>query len=160
MVVLTPGERADLLVTPQGEPGARLPVRWVPFNRGFGSYEYRPEVEMFFLQLAADPPFVEEPVPATLRDIAPLDVSSAVPRAIDLTQATIDDKLVLGINGVPSWQAEPLHAQVGDTELWTVTNEMEWDHPFHLHGFFFQPVDRDGAPPARPEWKDTLNVPR
>ena len=73
----------------------------------------------------------------------------------------IDDKLALGIDGVPSWQAEPLHARVGDTELWTVSNEMDWDHPFHLHGFFFQPVDpATGLPPGQPEWKDTLNVPR
>jgi FtsP/CotA-like multicopper oxidase with cupredoxin domain len=116
---------------------------------------------MFFLELAADPPSVDEPVPATSRDIAPVDVSSAVRRTIDLTMGSVDDKLVLGINGVPSWQAEPLHAQVGDTELWTVTNEMDWDHPFHLHGFFFQPVDAaSGLPPARPEWKDTINVPR
>jgi FtsP/CotA-like multicopper oxidase with cupredoxin domain len=26
------------------------------------------------------------------------------------------------------------------------------DHPFHLHGFFFQ---KQGAP----EWKDTINIP-
>jgi len=160
-LLLTPGQRADVLITPQGEPGTRVPVRWVPYDRGFGSAEFRPEVEAFIVQIAGDEPVVSGPIPDVLRQIAPLDTAGAVARAIALTQATIDDKLVLGIDGVPSWAAEPLAARVGDTEIWTVTNEMAWDHPFHLHGFFFQPVDPlTKAVPARPEWRDTVNVPR
>ena len=57
---------------------------------------------------------------------------------------------------MPSWEAEPLHAHVGDTEVWTVTNTMDWDHPFHLHGFFFQVIE----PQVPLMWKDTVNVPR
>ena len=160
-LLLTPGQRADVLVTPQGEPGTRVPVRWVPYNRGFGSYEYRPEVDAFVVQIADDEPVVVGPVPDVLRQIAPLDTPIAVARVIALTQATVDDKLVLGIDGVPSWAAPPLHARVGDTETWTVINEMAWDHPFHLHGFFFQPLDPvTRLLPARPEWRDTVNVPR
>jgi len=163
-LVLTPGERADVLVTPQGEPGTAVPVRWVPFDRGFGSTEFRPEVESFYVRLTDDEPITEAPpaLPATLRTIAPLDLTNpTVQRAISLTQATVDNKLVLGINGVPSWEAEPLHARVGDTELWYVSNEMDWDHPIHLHGFFFQVLDLDtGAPRTALGWKDTVNVPR
>ena len=29
------------------------------------------------------------------------------------------------------------------------------DHPFHLHGYFFQVLDDERIP----EWKDTVNVP-
>ena len=37
----------------------------------------------------------------------------------------------------------------------TVTNTIDFAHPFHLHGFFFQVLS-----PAGPlEWKDTVNVP-
>ena len=40
-----------------------------------------------------------------------------------------------------------------------VKNDTEWDHPFHLHGFFFMPLD-DQNQPLRPlAWKDTVNVP-
>ncbi len=36
---------------------------------------------------------------------------------------------------------------------------MQFAHPFHLHGFFFQPLD-DAGQPVRPlEWKDTIDVP-
>jgi FtsP/CotA-like multicopper oxidase with cupredoxin domain len=33
------------------------------------------------------------------------------------------------------------------------------DHPFHLHGFFFQVLSRGGAPEPYRAWKDTVNVP-
>jgi len=38
---------------------------------------------------------------------------------------------------------------------------MEWNHPIHLHDFFFQVLDPDtGAPRTALGWKDTVNVPR
>ena len=38
--------------------------------------------------------------------------------------------------------------------MWTIKNVTAFDHPFHLHGFFFQQLD---VPLA---WKDTINVPK
>jgi FtsP/CotA-like multicopper oxidase with cupredoxin domain len=32
------------------------------------------------------------------------------------------------------------------------------DHPFHLHGFQFQVLDRDGVAEPFRSWKDTVNV--
>jgi FtsP/CotA-like multicopper oxidase with cupredoxin domain len=34
------------------------------------------------------------------------------------------------------------------------------DHPFHLHGFQFQVLDRNGVPEPFRAWKDTVNVPK
>jgi FtsP/CotA-like multicopper oxidase with cupredoxin domain len=34
------------------------------------------------------------------------------------------------------------------------------DRPFHLHGFRFQVLDRNGAPEPFPSWQDTVNVPK
>ena len=36
-----------------------------------------------------------------------------------------------------------------------MTNNTAFDHPFHLHGYFFQVLDDQRVP----EWKDTVNVP-
>ena len=36
---------------------------------------------------------------------------------------------------------------------------MDWAHPFHLHGFFFQELGPEGAPLPRPEWRDTVDIP-
>ena len=50
-------------------------------------------------------------------------------------------------------------AAIGDVQMWTVHNTMDFAHPFHMHGFFFQVIDVDGiAPPVR-EWRDTVDVP-
>jgi FtsP/CotA-like multicopper oxidase with cupredoxin domain len=164
MLVLAAGERADVLVTPQGDAGTALPVRWVPYDRGFGSTEFRPELELFYVRLTDDAPVVDAPpaLPETLREIAPLELGNpAIRRALSLTQTYVEGKLVLGIDGVPSWEAEPLHARVGDTEIWEITNTMDWDHPIHLHGFFFQVLDpATGLPLTGLGWKDTVNVPR
>lgn len=48
---------------------------------------------------------------------------------------------------------------VGELQVWDLVNLSEVDHPFHLHGFFFQVVDRDGQPPGFQSWEDTVNVP-
>ena len=33
------------------------------------------------------------------------------------------------------------------------------DHPYHLHGFFFQILSVNGKAPAYRSWKDTVNLP-
>ena len=38
-------------------------------------------------------------------------------------------------------------------------NDTEWDHPYHLHGYFFMIVDEHGQPVGPKVWKDTVNVP-
>ena len=65
----------------------------------------------------------------------------------------------LGINGVPFAKPSRIMAHVGETQVWTVNNTIDLVHPFHLHGFFFQVLDENGAPRHPLEWKDTVNVP-
>ena len=47
--------------------------------------------------------------------------------------------------------------KVGELQVWELVNETSKDHPFHLHGFFFQVLAIDGSRLRR--WKDTVNVP-
>ncbi len=159
MVVIAPGERADVLVVPHGPPGSTLPVRWVPFDHGYGTTFERPEEELLRIHFEDAPEAKAPPLGAVGREIATLDTKGANPVALELTMGKENDMLVMGINGVPSWEATPLMAHVGDTEVWSVKNTMDFAHPFHLHGFFFQPLGEDGAPVHPMEWKDTLNVP-
>ena len=37
--------------------------------------------------------------------------------------------------------------RVGELQVWELVNDTGSDHPFHLHGFFFQVLDVDGEPP-------------
>jgi FtsP/CotA-like multicopper oxidase with cupredoxin domain len=49
--------------------------------------------------------------------------------------------------------------RVGELQVWDIVNDTKMDHPFHLHGFFFQVVAVNGEPPAFLSWEDTINVP-
>jgi FtsP/CotA-like multicopper oxidase with cupredoxin domain len=136
-------------------------VRWVPYDRGYGTTFMIPEQKVFDVAFVDGVAPAQDPLPAALRTIAPIDTSTSTARELDLTEDLSSGKLVLGINGVPASEAQPLHAKVGDTETWTIVNTMEFDHPFHVHGFFFQPLDpTTGAALASPEWLDTYNVPQ
>jgi FtsP/CotA-like multicopper oxidase with cupredoxin domain len=94
-------------------------------------------------------------VPAELRTIAPVDITGAVAHSLELTIKSEGSSVEMGINGVPAAKAVPLHARLGDTHVWTIINNSPFDHPFHLHGYFFQVLDERRIP----EWKDTVNVP-
>ena len=64
-----------------------------------------------------------------------------------------------GINGVPFQKDRPFHARPGETQIWKLVNTTAWSHPFHIHGFFFQVLDKDGNPVRPLAWKDTVDVP-
>jgi len=51
-------------------------------------------------------------------------------------------------------------AKLGATEIWEIENLVGMDHPFHLHGFQFQVLDRNGVPEPFRAWKDVVNVPK
>jgi len=161
-VVIIPAGRVDVLVTPIADPGAVLAVQFVPYDRGFGTAFEGPPQDLFYLAMSAQPAVGEgdAALPARLRTIEPLDTSLATPRSLELTLDASTGRVVMGINGVPSWNAVPFPAAANSTEVWTITNSVNFNHPFHLHGFFFQPLDPvTGGPLPAPEWRDTIDVP-
>jgi FtsP/CotA-like multicopper oxidase with cupredoxin domain len=162
MILVIPGGRADVVVEPKGAPGTKATVTWIPYDRGYGTTYMIPTAPVFTVALTDDAPYVEEnALPAQLRAIDPLDTSTSIARSITLTADTSSGDTVLGIDGVPASMAMAMPAKVGTTEVWTVKNTMVFDHPFHIHGFFFQPLDSGtGAALPAPQWLDTYNVPQ
>jgi FtsP/CotA-like multicopper oxidase with cupredoxin domain len=161
-VLITPGERVDLLVAPTGTPTGSLTVRATLYNRGYGSVEYRSVEELFTIDFSAEPTLPKQKLPAVARAITPPPAAKATPIALTLTLPAKDPvtgKSEFHINGVPYWKARPYRASLGETQLWTIRNESDWDHPMHLHGYFFMPVDEKGQPLRPMQWKDTINVP-
>jgi len=154
-LMIVPGERLDVVYTPSSPPGRVMPLRTRPVDRGYGTdFARRPEMVMEIETIDA-PAVTPMTIPDRLREIPDVDISNAVEHTIDLTIESEGSVVEMGINGVPSWEAEPLPARVGETHVWTVRNDTSFDHPFHLHGYFFRVLDD-----ARiPEWKDTVNVP-
>jgi FtsP/CotA-like multicopper oxidase with cupredoxin domain len=157
--VLVPGERADLLVVPRGAPGSELTVRWIPYDRGYGTTFNRPEEDLFVLRFANGSSAETSPPPVIERSIEPISAPGATPVDLELTLGKdASGASFMGINGVASWDAEAIPAAVGERQLWTVTNTTDWAHPFHLHGFFFQEVDESGNLTSPREWRDTIDV--
>jgi FtsP/CotA-like multicopper oxidase with cupredoxin domain len=97
----------------------------------------------------------------TSREITPPRAEGATPVPMTFTLPPVDAKghSEFRINGVPHWKAKPFAARVGETQLWTIVNETQWDHPFHLHGYFFVVLDENNAPVRPLAWKDTVNIP-
>jgi FtsP/CotA-like multicopper oxidase with cupredoxin domain len=159
-LVIAAGERADVIVTPRGKPGTEIILRTIPFNRGYGSVEYRAVDDLLTVVIADLPTYSAAPLPKVHRAIEPLSQAGATEVKIDLTLAQLGNgTFEYGINGVPFSKGHPIVAKLGETQIWTVTNKTKWSHPLHLHGFFFQVLDKSGRPVHPLAWKDTVNVP-
>ena len=52
-----------------------------------------------------------------------------------------------------------LRATHQDDIMYSIENTIDWAHPFHTHGFFYQVLEQDGSPRQPLEWKDTTDVP-
>jgi FtsP/CotA-like multicopper oxidase with cupredoxin domain len=144
-VLLTPGERVDLAVGPF-EEGERIEIEALPYDRGKGE---TPRERFATLQVGAAARSRAD-IPETLRQIDPLVRESAEPNRTISLKALMHEG--------HHQRADPV--RLGELQVWDLVNETGQDHPFHLHGFFFQVVQQNGEPPPVPAWKDTVNVPR
>ncbi len=153
-LLLTPGERADVLV--QLKPGSSRTLRRMPYARAGGATGTDPEA---LLEIVAHPQAKPTPLPGAL---------VAVP-ALRATPGTAVRRVVLAVNETgeytinghvfdhhrPRVEATP---RSGDTEVWEIVNEHTSDHSFHLHTWPFQVLDRDGRPDPYRAWRDVVNL--
>jgi FtsP/CotA-like multicopper oxidase with cupredoxin domain len=159
LIVLAPGERADVLVAPRIEEGRELTVINIPFDRGFGSVEFRSADDVMALTAAALPPAPPVVLPTVTREIPAMSAAGARPINIELVTTKEHGVTAFDVKGGPFWRETSVRAALGETQLWTITNKAIWAHPIHLHGFFFQEVDERGVPVSPRAWKDTIHVP-
>jgi FtsP/CotA-like multicopper oxidase with cupredoxin domain len=161
VLLITPGERVDVIVAPTGAPGSEMPVYSMLYNRGYGSVEYRSIEQVVTLAFSADAPMTPPPPPTVSRRITPPSAAGAeqVDLVFTLPPMNAAGKSEFQINGVAYPKSKPYRAALGQTQLWVLKNDTEWDHPFHLHGYFFMQVDENGEPLRPLAWKDTINVP-
>jgi bilirubin oxidase len=156
-ILLANSERLELLVKGTGAPGSVTALQTLPYDRY--SPHTRPadwETPRDLLKIRTTGKPVAAPVviPATLRVVPPIDTTLAVrTRVFTLQQGFINGKLH-DMNRVDET------GKLGDVEIWQIENIVGMDHPFHIHGFQFQVIDRDGKPEPFRTWKDTINVPK
>jgi FtsP/CotA-like multicopper oxidase with cupredoxin domain len=160
-LLITPGERADVIVAPTGPKNGTLVLRALLYNRGYGSVEYRNTEDVLTIAFTDQPTLATPTMPAAHRTFAVPDIAGAtrVDVVLTLPPAGAEGKSEFQVNGAPFWKAKPFLASLGERQIWVVSNESKFAHPFHLHGFFFLPLDETLQPIRPMAWKDTLNVP-
>jgi FtsP/CotA-like multicopper oxidase with cupredoxin domain len=163
-VVLGPGQRTDLIVDCLADPGAVAAV----VDHGDPRFAYG------LVNLVYDPdPIREEyaPVPGRLaanplpepylagaeRLVLRLEGGAMGGMSRDMARRGV----AWTLNGLSAHEGHHDHAVLstlrsGRSYRVEIVNDTAWRHPMHLHGHTFRVVSRNGAPPPRPEWRDTV----
>ena len=151
-------ERVEVLVRGTGAPGSRTVLETLPYDRYMPQtrpFDWDQPRELLTLQYTDAPPVTAEAVPETLRPIPYLDPADAsATREIVMAQGMINNRALRhGSCGCRGTLSERRRSGRSRTSwVWTI--------PFHLHGFQFQILDRNGVPEPFRSWKDTVNVPK
>jgi len=153
---IAPGERYDLLVDIGGNAGDTLELRDV--GNDHGSAANMPET-MLTVRIEYGLPIDASP-PSTTK-LPALPVTEMTPERSFLLEEDLDNKYgpVFTINKEIWPFNKPIAGTLGALEVWRVQNATMGDHPFHLHGMFFQTLDVDGVPSSPLGWKDTVLIP-
>lgn len=158
-LLVSPGERYDVMLLPTGVPGSELELVSDPYDRGHGSGTST-SLKVARVLLSSDAALTGRKLPDRFDDIEPFPAASkTVP--ITLNEKTENGELVFTINDGVYPNVPTVMVERGGGRLLEVKNASEMDHPFHLHGFFFQMLERNGAPvPLETTGnKDTIDIP-
>ncbi len=155
-VLIPPADRVELAVGPL-EEGQTLAIESLEYNRL--TIKKRKAERFATLRVGAPAPSSVN-LPARLRTIEPL-VADPGTKANRTVRLGFKLSLRRGVDFVVNGEAHHHDApvRVGEMQVWDLVNETMMDHPFHLHGFFFQVLSVNGEAPAFRSWEDVVNVP-
>ncbi|KAI9129961.1 multicopper oxidase family protein [Acaryochloris sp. CCMEE 5410] len=184
-LLLSPGERAEVLVRGEQEPG-EYRLLDLPYSRGqmgmmggmMGQNRRRPGM---MGREHMGPGMMHQNDQDSPQTLATLSYSGQVePQSLpqkllpvdDLASPTTERKFALNHGMVPgqgmvflingkSFDPQRIDTEVAlDTiEDWDISNTGVMDHPFHLHTNPFQVIARNGKPEPYQTWKDTVLIP-
>ena len=152
--LITPGERLDIVVGPFREDET-FALESMGYNR---MTFLKAKRQKFATVKVKEPKPSIAFIPEKLRSIQQLAPQNAqVSRQVKLS---VGPSLTNGMNFLVN---NKMHVNdrpvvVGETQVWEVSNSSLMDHPFHLHGFFFQVIEENGKAPEYLSWKDTYNL--
>ncbi|HEY0135374.1 MAG TPA: multicopper oxidase family protein [Nannocystis sp.] len=157
-LVIAPGERYEVLVELGGAEGDELELQTLHYDRGHDLPDLGART-IATIALKAPPTNPAPALPERWGKAAALPITAETPRrAFLLTEEEAegpDDEPRFFINDRAYPDVEPLMVGADALEVWEITNDATMDHPFHLHGTFFQVLDQPHL-----GWKDTVNVPQ
>lgn len=159
-LLVAPGERYDVLVTLRGDLGSAVALQTLHYDRGHNVPDPGPKdlLEVTFASIHTE---ALPGLPSSLGAWAPLPVSDAtIVRSFVLSEKEDLPEPRFFINDEAFPSITPVLAVEDAVEIWDVQNDAEMDHPFHLHGMFFQVLAVSGKEPEHQGWKDTVNIPK
>lgn len=154
-VLITPGERVDIISGPFNE-GETFAIESLPYNR---MTFIKPKRRSYATVIVGAPKPSIAVIPEimrTIKSLAPPD--AAVTRQVKLSVGpSLKNGIDFLVNGAVHTNDKPVN--IGELQIWEVSNTSLMDHPFHLHGFFFQVLQVNGKSADYLSWKDTINLP-
>lgn len=162
-LLLTPGDRYDVLVRAEGASGHVATLTTESIAHGHGHWRgtvqgSEPLLKMQYLDM---PPRPRHQVTVPQSVLPDLTTEGLEPQLIRLGGGgCCGAGAAFTINGHAYPDVPPIHARVDQTQLWDIVNATGMDHPFHLHGFFFQVIERTGEPEPVRAWEDNINIAR
>lgn len=175
-LLLTPGERADVLIPANREPGKyrllNLPYQRVGMGmmgggmmgrgmmgRGMMGRNIPDDRPQVLATVSYDTKVAAVPLPTKLIPV------EALPEPQNVRRFQMNHGMMAGqgmafmFNGQP-YQLERIDTQVqlNTVEEWELINTGMMDHPFHVHGNAFQVLSRNGKPEPYRAWKDVVLV--
>jgi FtsP/CotA-like multicopper oxidase with cupredoxin domain len=153
-LLITPGERFDIAVGPFNE-GEEFSLSSLPYNR---VTMRKAKLQKYATVLVKERKDSVANLPERLSEIASLaspdiQVNRKVNLSVDPSFKNVID---FRINRKMHGMDEPV--RVGELQVWEISNSSLMDHPFHLHGFFFQVLEENGKAAEYKAWKDTCNL--
>lgn len=186
-ILLSPAERADVVLVPNGQVGDELTLRWEDYARGrHGMWMEGDEMVMgdadddgsrlgadlatfvlteptggAFTGIAEGTPILQ----SLGRSIEPIELGETWVDFTGENKTELQGRMDMWQDDAGVWQMETFFtiddeawmpdlsgpeqalaatakvASLGDTVLWEVHNSTSMAHPWHLHGFSFQPVE-------------------
>ena len=166
-LLLTPGERVEVLIKADKEPG-KYRLLNLPYDRGGmgmmggrGMMGVNNDASTILATVNYDAPVKPVSLPRKLLSVP------ALPKPKQVRHFTLNHGMVPGqgmvflINGKP-YEPNSIDTQVklNTVEDWEIVNTGVMDHPFHIHGNQFQVISRDDQAEPYRAWKDTVLVQR
>jgi FtsP/CotA-like multicopper oxidase with cupredoxin domain len=153
-VLIIPGERMDIAAGPF-TAGEKFSIASLAYNRT--TFVKAKDKKIATVKAEAAKPSITS-LPYNLRKIQPLAPQDApITRKVKFS---VGASLKHGIDFLVNDQMHNVDkpVNIGELQVWEVSNTSLMDHPFHLHGFFFQVIEENGKAPAFISWKDSYNL--
>ena len=170
-ITLAPGQRADLIVDMEHEPGQSFDLTIVHRDRDVSAARFvyadqiRPptgvsKARVALQKNALQTPDYSQPEEIDLRveggAMGRMRAAVYKGRELDM-RALVERGMVWALNGTAGRPESPLFdVPRGRTVVIRLHNEGRWPHAMHFHGHHVLEIEKNGQPVAYTQWRDTV----